>query len=174
MRARVCVCVCVCVMPHSEHCDDAAREQYDATLRKYELAHDNLSMAAVFGTSTTIFFSIFSTMIYTNVSGTFAPAQMGWFVLLMLTFVIAIFMAIELLVRTDVLFHVYKNHQTRFFVLVQNGQAARTIGMFLVTTFLTSIWLASWNNSHFNWLEKLCGIWNVFMAINVLLLFLRK
>jgi len=161
-------------MPHTENCEQLARAEYDGELKKYELSHDNLSIVAVLGASMSIMYNIFSTVVYQNVSGSFAQAQLGWLVLLMTTFVVAIFMVVEVLVRSDALFYLFKNHQTRFRVIALNGQAARTIGMFLVMTFLTSIWLNSWSSAHFNWLEKLCGIINVFSIINVVLLFLRK
>jgi hypothetical protein len=161
-------------MPCEEDCEEQTRQRYEEALRRRELSRENLGFGAVIAATSTMVFGIFSNLVYQNTSNSFVQAEVRWLILLILVMVIGIFMLIQFLIDSDILYHTFKSRETWFNVITSNGQYARMGALFLFTTFITGLWIQQWLNSHFNAIETLCGIWNIFMIIALLLLFAQK
>lgn len=161
-------------MSHADDCETRRAELYETMLKEAELTANNLSVVAVFATSSSIMFSIFSSVIFVMVNSSVAAAQLRWLTLLIFNFVVALFYTIEFVISNKFLYSVFIHSPTWFKLLSTLAQMFRTFSIFLLTNFLTSLLMQSWLSSHFNVIETMCGVWSIFLAVYFLLMIFRK
>lgn len=159
---------------HKAECTDHLRAQYRAALQESELSHDSLSALAMLSSSVTTVISVFSNLLYSNVNSSLANAEVRWLLVLLAVLVLWLFWAIELLVRSHLMFYVMLSSPTWFQLLLSLARNARQVFLFLLMTFATTFIAQAWLNSHFNVVETLCLVWVVFLGVQFALLVARK
>lgn len=166
--------VVVALPGHKAECTDHLRAQYRAALQESELSHDSLSALAMLSSSVTTVISVFSNLLYSNVNSSLANAEVRWLLVLLAVLVLWLFWAIELLVRSHLMFYVMLSSPTWFQLLLSLARNARQVFLFLLMTFATTFIAQAWLNSHFNVVETLCLVWVVFLGVQFALLVARK
>jgi len=151
-----------------------ASAAYGRELASYGLVDARLGVEHVFDSSAAVVFGIFTSLLFARVETSVSRHRLQQYTLIAAAFTVAIFALIRAFVKSA-LSRALRGYSREYWrLLMQVAQFVRHSTLFLLTHFLSSMFIKLWSELQMSAAESFDAMWRTFVAIYFVVQIVKK